>query len=163
MLIDYTTVLDWPSVSVHSPTQQGVKCIVKVSSTSGDTSDGLSDPSIQLLLLRKHSVVAQTATAIAVAVRICSISSSCSRDALGWGRGRLHRGYRERRFVDSTSYCGGDEESCCSISCRRCSYSSSKRWCSLSSDWTDRSLCVEANAPRDERTKKESLICVLCV
>jgi hypothetical protein len=31
------------------------------------------------------------------------------------------------------------------------------------SDWTDRSLCGEADAPRDERAEKESLICVLCV
>jgi hypothetical protein len=31
------------------------------------------------------------------------------------------------------------------------------------SDWTDRSLCGEANAPRDDRAEKESLICVLCV
>jgi hypothetical protein len=31
------------------------------------------------------------------------------------------------------------------------------------SDWTDRSLCDEADAPRDERAEKESLICILCV
>jgi hypothetical protein len=31
------------------------------------------------------------------------------------------------------------------------------------SDWTDRSLYGEADAPRDERAEKESLICVLCV
>jgi hypothetical protein len=31
------------------------------------------------------------------------------------------------------------------------------------SDSTDRSLCGEADAPQDERTEKESLICVLCV
>jgi hypothetical protein len=31
------------------------------------------------------------------------------------------------------------------------------------SDWTDRSLCGEADAQRDERAEKESLICVMCV
>jgi hypothetical protein len=31
------------------------------------------------------------------------------------------------------------------------------------SDWIDRSLCGEADAPQDERAEKESLICVLCV
>jgi hypothetical protein len=40
------------------------------------------------------------------------------------------------RLVDSTSCYGGDEESCCSISYRWCSYSSSMWWCSLSK-WLD--------------------------
>jgi hypothetical protein len=132
MLIDYTTILDWPSVSVHNPAQQGVKCIVKVTSASYVTSDGPSDPSLQLLFLRKHGAVAGAPTVVVVAVRIPSISSSCSRDALGWSRG-----IGERRLVDSTSWCGGDKESCCSISCSRRSCASSKRCCSLSKrlDW----------------------------
>jgi hypothetical protein len=31
------------------------------------------------------------------------------------------------------------------------------------SDWTEQSLCGEADTLRDERAEKESLICVLCV
>jgi hypothetical protein len=41
MLVDYTTVLDGPSVSVEGPTQQGVESVVKMTTTSGVTSDGV--------------------------------------------------------------------------------------------------------------------------
>jgi hypothetical protein len=44
MLVDYTTVLDGPSVSVEDPTQQGVESIVEVTPMSGAASDGSSDP-----------------------------------------------------------------------------------------------------------------------
>ena len=44
MLIDYTIVLDGPSVSVEGPTQQGVQSVVEVTPVSGVTSDGSSDP-----------------------------------------------------------------------------------------------------------------------
>jgi hypothetical protein len=44
MLVDYTTVLNGPSVSVESPTQQGVESVVEVTPASGVTSDGSSDP-----------------------------------------------------------------------------------------------------------------------
>jgi hypothetical protein len=53
MLVDYTMVLDRPSVSVECPTQQGVESVVEVTPASGVTSDGSSDPSLQLLLLRE--------------------------------------------------------------------------------------------------------------
>jgi hypothetical protein len=105
---------------------------VKVASASGITNDGLSDPSLQLFLLRKRGVVAQTAIVVVITVMISSISSSYSRDALGWCRGISSGGTGDRRLVDSTSCYGGDEEFCCSISYRRRSYSSSKWWCSLS-------------------------------
>jgi hypothetical protein len=79
MLVDYTTVLDRPSVSVEGPTQQGVESIVEVTPTSGVTSDGSSDPSLWLLLLRELHAVTQTATSVVVvSVRV----SSSSRDAL---------------------------------------------------------------------------------
>jgi hypothetical protein len=121
---------------VHSPAQQGVKCIMKVASASVVTSDGPSDPSLRHLLLKKCGVVARTTTVIVVAIRIPSINSSNSGDALGWCRGRLQRGIGERCLVDSTFCCGGDEESCYSISCRWLSCSSRKQWCSLSK-WLD--------------------------
>jgi hypothetical protein len=55
MLVDYTTVLDRPSVSVESLTQQGIESIVEVTPASSITSDGSSDPSLQIWLpLRLH-------------------------------------------------------------------------------------------------------------
>jgi hypothetical protein len=51
MLVDYTAVLDRPSVSVEDPTQQGVESVVEMTTASGVTSDGLGDPSFQLPLL----------------------------------------------------------------------------------------------------------------
>jgi hypothetical protein len=87
MLVDYTTVLDGPSVSVEGPTQQGVESVVEVTPASGVASDGSSDPSLRLLLLRELRVVAQTATGVVVVVSI-RVSSS-SRDALWWCRGHL--------------------------------------------------------------------------
>jgi hypothetical protein len=86
MLVDYTTVLDRPSVLVEGLTQQGVESIVKVAPASDVTSDGSNDPSFRLLLLRELYVVAQTATdVVVVSVRV----SSSSRDALWWCRGHL--------------------------------------------------------------------------
>jgi hypothetical protein len=87
MLVDYTTVLDRPSVSVECPTQQGVESVVEVTSASGVASDGSSDPSLRLLLLRELHGVARTATDIVVIVSI-RVSSS-SRDALLRCRGHL--------------------------------------------------------------------------
>jgi hypothetical protein len=88
MLVDYTTVLNGPSVSVEAPTQQGVESVVEVTPASGVTSDGSSDPSLRLWLLRELHAVARTATdvvVISVSVRV----SSSSRDALWWCRGHL--------------------------------------------------------------------------
>jgi hypothetical protein len=88
MLIDYTTVLDGPSVSVKGPTQQGVESVVEVTPASGITSDGYSDPSLQLWLLWELRVVARTAIGVVV-VSISVRVSSSSRDALWWCRGHL--------------------------------------------------------------------------
>jgi hypothetical protein len=96
MLVDYTMVLDRPSVSVEGPTQQGVESVVEVTPTSGVTSDGSSDPSLrlQLWLLRELRVMARTATGvIVVSVRV----SSSSRDALWWCRGHRWLRCRGRR------------------------------------------------------------------
>jgi hypothetical protein len=101
MLVDYTMVLDGPSVSVKGPTQQGVESVVEVTPASGVTSDGSSDPSLRLWLLREL-VVARTATGvivISVSVRV----SSSSRDALWWCRGHLWLRCREGGLSDSTS------------------------------------------------------------
>jgi hypothetical protein len=46
ILVDYTTVLNRPSVSVEGPTQQGVESVVEVTPVSGVMSDGSSDPSL---------------------------------------------------------------------------------------------------------------------
>jgi hypothetical protein len=96
MLVDYTTVLDGPSVSVEGPTQQGIESVVEVTPTSGVTSDGSSDPPLRLRLLRVLRVVAQTATDVVV-VSISIRVSSSSRDALWWCRGHLWLRCRGRR------------------------------------------------------------------
>jgi hypothetical protein len=87
MLVDYTTILDGPSVSVEGPMQQGVESVVKVTPASGLMSDGSSDPSLRLRLLRGLRAVARTATGVVV-VSISIRVSSSSRDALWWCRGR---------------------------------------------------------------------------
>jgi hypothetical protein len=87
MLVDYTMVLSGASVSVEGPMQQGVESIIEVTPTSGVTSDGSSDPSLWLLLLRELRVVAQTATIVIVSISV-RVSSN-SRDALWWCRGHL--------------------------------------------------------------------------
>jgi hypothetical protein len=94
MLVDYTTILDRPSVSVEGPTQQGIESIVEVTPASGVTSDGSSDPPLQLRLLRALRAVARTATGVVVvSVRV----SSSSQDALWWCRGHLWLRCRGRR------------------------------------------------------------------
>jgi hypothetical protein len=64
MLVDYTTVLDRPCVSVEGLTQQGIKSVVEVTLASGITSDGSSDPYLRLRLLRKLYAVARTTTGV---------------------------------------------------------------------------------------------------
>jgi hypothetical protein len=88
MLVDYTTVLDRPSVSVEGPTQQGVKSVVEVTTASGVTSDGSSDPSLRLLLLQELRTMARTSTGVVV-VSISVRVSSSSRNALWFCRGHL--------------------------------------------------------------------------
>jgi hypothetical protein len=88
MLVDYTTVLDGPSVSVEGPTQQGVESVVEVTPASGVTSDGSSDPSLRLQLLRALRAVVRTATGVVVVSVSIRVSSS-SQDALWWCRGHL--------------------------------------------------------------------------
>jgi hypothetical protein len=88
MLVDYTTVLNGPSVSVEGPTQQGVESVVEVTTMSDVTSDGSSDPSLWLLPLRELCVVARTAI-IVVSISIFVKVSSSNRDALWWCRGHL--------------------------------------------------------------------------
>jgi hypothetical protein len=87
MLVDYTTVLDRLGVSVKGPTQQGIESVVEVTPASSFMSDGSSDPSLRLRLLRALRAVARTATGVIVSVSV-RVSSS-SRDALLWCRGHL--------------------------------------------------------------------------
>jgi hypothetical protein len=90
MLVDYTTILDRPCVSVEGPTQQGIESVVEVTPASDVTSDGSSDPSLRLWLLRKLRVVARTAIGVVVVFISVSIRVSYSRrDALRWCRGHL--------------------------------------------------------------------------
>jgi hypothetical protein len=85
MLVDYTTILGRPGVSVQCPTPQGIESVVEVTPASGVTSDGSSDPSLQLQLLQALHAVARTATDVVVSVSV-RVSSS-SPDALWWCRG----------------------------------------------------------------------------
>jgi hypothetical protein len=96
MLVDYTTLLDRPSVLVERPTQQGIESIVEVTPVSSVTSDGSSDPSIWLQLLQVLRVVARTATGVVVFSVSVRVSSS-SRDALWRCRGHLWLRCRGRR------------------------------------------------------------------
>jgi hypothetical protein len=99
MLVDYTTVLNRPGVSVEGPTQQGIESIVEVTPASSVTSDGSSDPSLWLRLLRALHAVARTATGVIIVI-VVSVSirvSSSSRDALRWCRGHLWLRCRGRR------------------------------------------------------------------
>jgi hypothetical protein len=98
MLVDYTTVLDGPSVSVEGPTQQGIESVVEMTPTSGVTSDGSSDPSLWLRLLRELCVVARTTTGVViVSVSVSVRVSSSIRNVLGWCRGHLWLRCRGRR------------------------------------------------------------------
>jgi hypothetical protein len=94
MLVDYTTVLDRPCVSVEGPTQQGIESVVEVTPTSSVTSDGSSDPSLRLL--RELRAMARTATGVVIVSVFVRVSSS-NRDTLRWYRGHLWLRCRGRR------------------------------------------------------------------
>jgi hypothetical protein len=96
MLVDYTTVLDRPSVLVKGLTQQGIESVVEVTPMSNVTSDGSRGPSLWLWLLRTLRAMAQTATSVVVVSVSVGVSSS-SRDALWWCRGHLWLSCRGRR------------------------------------------------------------------
>jgi hypothetical protein len=96
MMVDYTTVLDRPSVSIEGPTQQGVKSVVEVTPASSVTSDGSSDPPLRLQLVQVLRAMARTATSI-VGVSVSVEVSSNSRYALWWCRGYLWLGCKGRR------------------------------------------------------------------
>jgi hypothetical protein len=81
---------------VEGPTQQGIESVVEVTPASGVTSDGSSDPSIRLRLLRELCAMARTATSIVVVYVSVRVSSS-SRDALRWCRGHLWLRCKGRR------------------------------------------------------------------
>jgi hypothetical protein len=70
MLVDYTTILNRPSVSVEGQTQQGVESVVEVTLVSGVASDGSSDPSLRLLLLRELRAMARTTIVVIVSVSV---------------------------------------------------------------------------------------------
>jgi hypothetical protein len=98
MLVDYTTVLDRPCVSVEGQTQQGIESVMEVTPASGVTSDGSSDPSLWLWLLRELRAMARTTTSVVVISVFVRVSSS-SRDALRWCRGHLWLRCRGRRSL----------------------------------------------------------------
>jgi hypothetical protein len=88
MLVDYTTILDRPGVSVEGPTQQGIESIVEMTPASSVMSDGPRDPPLRLWLLRAIRAVARTDTGVVVVPVSVGVSSS-SRGALRWCRGHL--------------------------------------------------------------------------
>jgi hypothetical protein len=69
---------------------------VEVTPESGVTSDGSSNPSLRLRLLRELRTVARTAIGVVVISVFVRVSSS-SQDALWWCRGHLWLGCRGRR------------------------------------------------------------------
>jgi hypothetical protein len=77
------------------PQNSGVT-VVEVTPTSSVTSDGSSDPSLRLRLLRALRVMARTATGVVVVSVSIRVSSS-SQDALWWCRGHLWLRCRGRR------------------------------------------------------------------
>jgi hypothetical protein len=85
MLVDYTMVLNRPSVSVEDSTQQGVESVVEVTPASGVARDGSSGPSLGLLLLGELRAIARTSTGIVVFISV--MVSSSSWDALWWCMG----------------------------------------------------------------------------
>jgi hypothetical protein len=90
---DNTAILDEPSASVECLAQQGVERIVEATPASGVTSDGSSNPSLWLLLLREVGVVARAAVVATSVVGGSSNSYSSGRDAQWWCRGHLQRGH----------------------------------------------------------------------
>jgi hypothetical protein len=94
VLVDKTTVLDRPSVSVEGSTQQGVERVVEVTPASGVTSDGSSNPPLRLL--RELRAMTRTATDVVVVSVFIRVFSS-SRDALWWCMGHLWMRCRGRR------------------------------------------------------------------
>jgi cobalamin synthase len=66
--------------------QQGVESVLEVTLASSVTSDGSSNPSLRLLLLRELHAVARTATIVVIVFVRVSFSS---RDALWWCKGHL--------------------------------------------------------------------------
>jgi hypothetical protein len=92
VLVDYTVVLDRPSVSVEGLTQLSVESIVKMTTVSGVTSDGSRDPSFRLLLLRKLRAMARTATAEARGRRPAAPSPAVGAPAPRAGGGAVSPG-----------------------------------------------------------------------
>jgi hypothetical protein len=76
--------------------QQGIESVVEVTPASSVASDGSSDPSLHLRLLRELHAVARTATGVIVVSVSVRVSSS-NRDALRWCRGHLWLRCRGRR------------------------------------------------------------------
>jgi hypothetical protein len=101
VLVDYTTILDRPGVPVEGPAQQGVECVVEVTTASGVTCDGSGDPSLRLLFLRGLGTVVGAIVVVVVSIGVSSRTSSSSRGVLRWCRGRLqlrNRGTAPHRF-----------------------------------------------------------------
>jgi hypothetical protein len=73
VVVDYTSVLDGPSVSIEGPMQQDVESVMEMTTARGITSDGSGDPSFRLLLIRRLRAVARTATVV-VSVWVSSSS-----------------------------------------------------------------------------------------
>jgi hypothetical protein len=93
VLEDNTAILDRLGTPVKCLAQQGVERIMEVTPASGVTSDGSSNPFLQLLLLWKVGAVTRAAVVTSV-VGVSSNSYSSGQDAQWWCKGRLQRGHR---------------------------------------------------------------------
>jgi hypothetical protein len=67
---------------------------MEVTPVNSVTSDGSSNPSLQLLLLWKVDVVARGTVIVVSVVKVSSNSYSSGQDAQWWCRGCLQRGHR---------------------------------------------------------------------
>jgi hypothetical protein len=162
MLVDYTTVLDGPSVSVEGPTQQGIESVMEVTPASGVTSDGSSDPSLQLWLLRELCAVARTATGVVVISVSVRVSSS-SRDALRWCRGASLAEVQGKAASQTPPPAEARGKSPAAPAPSIGAPAPRAGDVAFSpGDWTDLAPCDVVDAPRGEKAKRGSHTYVQC-
>jgi hypothetical protein len=104
MLVDYTTELNGPSVSVEGPTQQGVKSVVEVTPASGIMGDGSSYPSLWLLLRRGGRVLLLLLLALVLLLLVQATMQSLQVARLTCPRATQWRSARRKGKKGSLTY-----------------------------------------------------------